>query len=940
MRHLVLVFAVAVAVAGCGGGSGGGGSSPSPDPVPPNSPPTADAGSDVSGSLDASGIELDGSGSGDPDGDTLSYSWSVETQPDGAGATLTDADTARPSLSTLVPGHYVVELTVNDGNGGTARDSVALDLVNDAPVLALEATQAQIAIGMPAGLDASGSSDPNGHALSYEWVLATAPGGSNLRSGFTGPAPLVEFDVTGNFEFRVEVSDGYATDTQTVAFSVSTYTERVMDEGFVYLEADADGELTAVSEGSTVRILGDDGTTAQTFSLPATVIHLAVSPNGEWIGAAHLDRVSIIDVTTSTVAGTWDVSQEPGDIIIDNDGYVHLFPRFGQWVSVFTINPETGVETAASARVRQQTIVRAHPNGMKAYGADNGLSPSDIERYDISSGALTYAYDSPYHGDYPFCGDLWIADSGNEILTACGAVVLSTDDPSTDMTFRTQIARVGTILDAAYQTSTGYWYVIEDTGSDIQLNVYDGAGGQWQMTLELPELSPGVPATPMRVVTGQSSEFVRIFAADHPTNPQVYGVFTRSPVDEGVLDFPPVTVVPGSTAGFVGDTVRLDASGSYDPEGATVEFTWSLVSQPAQSDVQLSGAGQPAVEFTPSHEGEYVLSLVTDDGDRMAAAETIAVQVVAAGSALQFGLEGAPSDIVYNKAAHQILYTASDRGELRIRNLDDFSEWVVELARPGEAVDVSPNGEYAAVSHTGLASLIELRPDGASVIDTQDVSADWGDIVIDDRGIAYTVPIRDQHVDFLAIDFARDTVFSLRGARAGTQLRMLPAGGAVYGADRGLSPSDIEHYTVRDIENMTLRDSRYHGDYSMAGNLWINEQSDRILVAGGFAFQASDDPNRDMLYVETLSPAVRPVWADHSEEAGRWAIVANNAVTLFGDTTYNQVGTVDVDTLFIDSAGTSPAIDRVFHSDDGNMLIVVAHSEAIGEDNYVVQIIE
>jgi hypothetical protein len=56
------------------------------------------------------------------------------------------------------------------------------------------------------------------------------------------------------------------------------------------------------------------------------------------------------------------------------------------------------------------------------YGINVGLSPTDLERYDISAGAVSAVVDSPYHGDYRMCGDLWISKDGTRIFTGCGTV--------------------------------------------------------------------------------------------------------------------------------------------------------------------------------------------------------------------------------------------------------------------------------------------------------------------------------------------------------------------------------------------------------------------------------------------------------------------------------------------------------------------------------------
>ena len=669
---------------------------------------------------------------------------------------------------------------------------------------------------------------------------------------------------------------------------------------------------------------------------------MAVSPNGEWIGVAHSDSVSMIRVADNRVFGPWAGPELPSDIIIDNDGNVHIFPSTGQWVRAVSVEPITGDASVGSGIIRHRTVAKMHPNGERAYGADRGLSPSDIERYNFSDGVFSYGYDSPYHGDYPFCGNLWIAENGETILTACGTVVHSTDSQSTDMTFVTSVQLNGQILDASHESLSNRWYVIEQTSNGIELNVYDGAGGQHIETVALPAISDGISdiAYPAYVTTDTDTRTVKIFATDHPTNPQNSAVFKRRFVDRGLLDFPPVTIVNNSVAGFVGDSITLDASTSFDPEGSSVQFEWSIDSQPEGSGIALSDSNLSMVQFNPEVAGEYTFSLVTSDGERAAQPETVSARIVERGNGLQMRLLGAPSDIVYNKVNNQVIYTLSDVAELRIRDLNDSSEQVVPLSSPGERVDVSPNGNFAVVAHAGLASLINLNEERANLMDTQQFSADWGDIVIDDEAIAYLIPRRDQWVDLYAIDFANNIVRSRFGARAGTQVRMHPIGSRVYAADRGLSPSDIERWDVTDIDNITSRDSIYHGDYLMGGNIWINESGSRLIVAGGHVFRSSEDPNIDMRYVESLPLGIRPLWADHSNEAGRWVIVSANQISFVTDSTYQPAGELDIEPLFIDPDNLEPSIDKVFFSEGGDKTIVIVHSDGVSQDNYVIQILD
>ncbi len=93
-------------------------------------PPVADAGSDQEHEV-ATVVLLNGSGSSDPDGDALSFFWQFVALPVDSLLTqsdITGIDTALPSFTPDVPGDYVVQLEINDGQVGDS-DTVTIHAV-------------------------------------------------------------------------------------------------------------------------------------------------------------------------------------------------------------------------------------------------------------------------------------------------------------------------------------------------------------------------------------------------------------------------------------------------------------------------------------------------------------------------------------------------------------------------------------------------------------------------------------------------------------------------------------------------------------------------------------------------------------------------------------------------------------------------------------------
>lgn len=113
-----------------------------------------------------------------------------------------------------------------------------------------------------------------------------------------------------------------------------------------------------------------------------------------------------------------------------------------------------------------------HPSGRKVYGANNGLSPSDIERYNIlNNGVLQYAYDSPYHGDYAMCGNIWPSRDGLRLITRCGNVFRSSDTQGQDMAYNGKLANTNWIVSADHAQATNRIFVLAaDQGSGFTFN--------------------------------------------------------------------------------------------------------------------------------------------------------------------------------------------------------------------------------------------------------------------------------------------------------------------------------------------------------------------------------------------------------------------------------------------------------------------------------------
>ena len=67
-----------------------------------------------------------------------------------------------------------------------------------------------------------------------------------------------------------------------------------------------------------------------------------------------------------------------------------------------------------------------------------------------------------------------------------------------------------------------------------------------------------------------------------------------------------------------------------------------------------------------------------------------------------------------------------------------------------------------------------------------------------------------------------------------------------------MSPADIEKYDIQDGTAHYLYGSPYHGNYSMGGDLWFEQNGERLFTKAGTVFKTSEIQSSDMVYNGTL----------------------------------------------------------------------------------------
>ncbi|HEY0134276.1 MAG TPA: hypothetical protein VGB85_09355, partial [Nannocystis sp.] len=126
---------------------------------------------------------------------------------------------------------------------------------------------------------------------------------------------------------------------------------------------------------------------AEGVELPLAATSVSVGPGGLFAAVGHDGWVSYVDLVTRAVVATHPVTADVLDVVLADNGYIYAFPRQDQWEQIYTIEIATGTQTQSGDwAIYAGTVAKLHPDGDALYGANNGLSPSDIEKYDIQGG--------------------------------------------------------------------------------------------------------------------------------------------------------------------------------------------------------------------------------------------------------------------------------------------------------------------------------------------------------------------------------------------------------------------------------------------------------------------------------------------------------------------------------------------------------------------------
>ena len=605
-------------------------------------------------------------------------------------------------------------------------------------------------------------------------------------------------------------------------------------------------------------------------NLPLSPNCVSVSPDGLQAVVGHNAWISVIDLSTRTLTKTIPVSYNVTELVHGGNGYAYAF-TYDYYAH--SINLATNADTQ-TYQFRTPAAARLHPAGDRIYGADRNVSPDDIIRFSMAAGPINATYDSVYHGDYSFCGNVWISNDGLRLITACGNTFRASNDVSSDMYFAGKLSQ-----------ETGIKWALGVTGS---MMVLPTTGAVPRTDNEVHYYTPdafyrGKAVLPSYVAEGKTSVSSGRWMFSNAAETKQYVIVQADSGSGIVADYGVVTIDCTS------------ATTTLDPSATTISATAQTVQVHVTRNAgcgwkALSSASWMQTTSGGVGDGTVVLNVAANDSGSSRSA-TVAV----GGATFTLTQNAPPSsppasrvmvtlpfrviDAEYSKALDAIVAVSESPNALYIYNPVTQSLRSVALAATPTSVSVGPDGLFAAVGHDHTISYVDLA--NAILVKTLNVSTNVLDIVLAGNGYVYAFPRSDQWATIRCVNIASNTETQHTGRPiyAGTYARLHPGGSSIYGANNYISPDDIEKYDISPGTAAFLYDSPYHGNYYMCGNLWFSEDGTRIYTPCGNVFRSTNVQSTDMTYAGALENESNIRWVSNSQAAGWTAVLPKNSYT-------------------------------------------------------------
>ena len=619
------------------------------------------------------------------------------------------------------------------------------------------------------------------------------------------------------------------------------------------------------------------GTVAASFLFTNTPGRIAISPNGRRLYLALLspDRgyyyfgpqegwIAEFDLTTRTKVREFFVDIDPFDLAATDSGLVIITSGSGQWTEAKIYRSGNSI-AVGSTGIRHMARIALHPSQTAAYAADTDLSPSELHRISFTTaGAITAAWDSPYHGDYPMAGHVFPMPNGTNLISRGGGVFSSSPNRETDLRFYRALAGSSAINSLGFDTANkgifvtegGAWWAPAPKLSAFNLESFELIDS-WSWPNSATYLLPKSNTLVVAVVEATSLEISTY------ENPLLGNASNRPPVASFTWDPPVVTTT---------NVITFDATATSDDTttGNPLQYRWDLNSD-GTYEIAFSTNAFATHHFNIAGTKEITLQV----RDRFGALSTLK-RAVHVQQVNDFGHTGTTN------AAYELQFESRKVGFDRLRGylyaIDHPGKKLVKVSLVSglierewrfnnnpEAIAFSPDGRrmyvalmtaphtyYGTTPESGFVAVFDLEA-GVKFKEFP-INIDPNDILASDNGYVIVSGGSNQSTAIRAFRVSDGATTGEASTYMGASLVWHPTYTRFYSSDNGLSPSDIHRFAFNPATGAITAqgDSRYHGDYPIGGRTWVHPSGNSVISRGGTLLASSPDPSQDLEYVSTI----------------------------------------------------------------------------------------
>jgi len=495
-----------------------------------------------------------------------------------------------------------------------------------------------VLIGEIATLDGSGSSDPDGDPLIFQWTLLSQPPGSwAVLVGDQTATPTLTPDVTGSYVIELVVSDAKdssSPDTVTVNASTSNTTP----------VADAGPDQTGI-EGWVITLDGSGSSDADgdTLSFDWTLTTL---PSGS---AATLDSsTAVMPTFTADEAGIYEAELTVNDGQDDSD-------------------PDTVAINIENANT--PPVANAGPDQSVFIGQIVQLDGSQSSDVDGDPLGWFWSFISVPAGSAAVLSDEFEVNPSFTVDVAGQYIVqLEVNDDRDGGALDSVIANAITpntipVADAGPDQSDFVGATIVLDGSASSDADSDPLTYSWSLTAvpsgSIAALDNAAVVSPSFVLDLPGNYVVQLVVNDEQANSAPDEIIVST------LNSRPAADAGQDQAIVIGNVVQLNGASSSDADNDSLTYSWSIIGQPEGSNATLEDPTSATPGITPDEIGFWVFQLVVNDGTLDSDPVSVSVQVDPVNN-ISINMTSPSDGFVTNQADIYIVGSLNHTGTLAI----------------------------------------------------------------------------------------------------------------------------------------------------------------------------------------------------------------------------------------------------------------------------------